>query len=45
MTAVKGGGVLTAFTNCEGKAGLNRIHFSKDGKDLGSGEIRFEQQK
>ena len=37
-------GVLTAFSNCEGKAGLHRIHWSKDGTKLGEGEVRFEQQ-
>ena len=37
-------GVLTAFSNCEGKADLHRIHWSKDGTNLGGGEIRFEQQ-
>ena len=43
MTAYKGG-VLTAFSNCEGKADLHRIHWSRDGTNLGGGEIRFEQQ-
>ena len=36
------GGVLTAFTNCQGKPDLNRVHFSKHGKGLGNGEVRYE---
>ena len=28
-------GVLTAFSNCEGRPGLYRVHFSKDGQKLG----------
>jgi hypothetical protein len=35
-------GVLTAFSNCEGKADLHRIHYGKDGKELGTGSVRYE---
>jgi hypothetical protein len=35
-------GVLTAFSNCEGKPGLYRVHFSKDGQKPGEGEIVYE---
>jgi hypothetical protein len=36
-------GVLTAFSNCEGKPGLYRVHFSKDGQKPGEGEIVYER--
>jgi hypothetical protein len=35
-------GVLTAFSNCEGKPGLYRIHYSADGQKPGEGEIVYE---
>lgn len=36
------GGFLTAFTNVEGKPYLNRVHWSTDGMNLGSGRIVYE---
>jgi hypothetical protein len=39
------GGVLTAFSNCEGNPRLHRIHWSSDGNDLGGPDpstIRYQ---
>src|ERR1700722_15339239 len=35
-------GVLTGFAHAQGDRNKYRVHFSPDGKNLGSGEIRYE---